>query len=172
MENDVWSSLADIGCGYGALAAFLRKQGWLGFYEGVDISDSMIMAAKEFLATEKDVQLTVGRQPTRQADFIVASGIFNVKGNTDPILWEQYVFHTIDEMVAAARKGVAFNFLTSWSDPLLMRDDLFYAAPERLLEYCARRHSRWIEVSQDYGIFEFTVRMRLDRSAPRLRVTS
>jgi hypothetical protein len=53
-----------------------------------------------------------------------------------------------------------------------MRDDLFYAAPKRLMEYCARRDSRWIEISQDYGIFEFTVRMLLDRSAPRLRVTS
>ena len=172
MEADAAASLADMGCGYGALAKFLRKRGWKGHYKGVDISGSMIQAAREFLASEKDVELVVGQRLTGRADFVVASGIFNVRGSSDDSLWEQYVFRTIDDMASTARKGVAFNFLTSWSDAPLMREDLFYAAPERILEYCLSRHSRWIEISQDYGLFEFTVRMRFDRAAPRLRARS
>lgn len=169
MGEDRLGSCADIGCGYGALAIFLRERGWGGFYEGVDISERMIEAAQERLSADKQVRLTVGREPATPADFVVASGIFNVKMKTEIDEWERYVFKTIDDLVAAARKGVAFNFLTSWSDAPFMREDLFYAAPERILEYCAERHSRWIEISQDYGLFEFTVRMRLDRTAPRLR---
>jgi SAM-dependent methyltransferase len=172
MAGDLSGSLADIGCGYGALARFLRAHGWHGHYEGVDISDSMIEAARKFLATEKDVRLTVGQEPAEKADYIVASGIFNVKIAAKTAAWEEHVFSTIDAMVSWARKGVAFNCLTSWSDAPLMRNDLFYAAPERILEYCAARHSRWIEISQDYGLFEFTVRMRFDRDAPAQRLTS
>lgn len=170
MTGDSAGSLADIGCGYGSLALYLRRRGWLGFYEGVDISEPMIEAAREFLKGETNVHLTVGGLPTEPSDYVVASGIFNVKMTADTTLWEKHVYRTIDAMVLSARKGVAFNCLTSWSDKPLMRDDLFYAAPERILEYCAARHSRWIEVSQDYGLFEFTVRMRFDRRANRLRV--
>ena len=170
MGDDKLGSCADIGCGYGAFAIFLRKHGWGGFYEGVDISERMIEAARHRLAADEHVRLTVGRKPSTPADFVVASGIFNVKMKTEIDEWERYVFKTIDDLVASARKGVAFNFLTSWSDAPFMREDLFYAAPERIFEYCAARHSRWIEISQDYGLFEFTVRMRLDRVAPRLRV--
>jgi hypothetical protein len=118
------------------------------------------------------VRLTVGRLPSLAADFVVASGIFNVKMATEISAWEQYVFRTINDMVSSARKGVAFNFLTSWSDVPFMREDLFYAAPERILEYCAAHHSRWLEISQDYGLFEFTIRMRLDRAASRLRASA
>jgi SAM-dependent methyltransferase len=172
MDGDKAASCADIGCGYGAFAIFLRESGWRGVYEGVDISGRMIQAAQQRLVTDNRVRLTTGREPTEPADFVVASGIFNVKMKTDVNKWERYVLKTIDNLVAFARKGVAFNFLTSWSDAPFMRDDLFYAAPERILAYCAAHHSRWIEISQDYGLFEFTVRLRLDRDLPRLRTTS
>jgi SAM-dependent methyltransferase len=170
MGNDCDCSLADIGCGYGAFATFLRKRGWRGSYEGVDISERMIEAARKRFSADKQVRLTVGQKATMPADFVVASGIFNVKMKTGIEEWESYVLKTIDSLVASARKGVAFNFLTSWSDVPFMREDLYYAAPERILEYCAARHSRWLELSQDYGLFEFTVRLRLDRAMPRLRI--
>lgn len=169
MENDEECSCVDIGCGYGAFAHFLRKRGWRGFYEGVDISKPMIAASQERLREDKKIRLTIGQEPAEPADFVVASGIFNVRIDASTQEWEQYVLQTIDGLVKMARRGVAFNFLTSWSDAPLMRPDLYYAPPERILEYCASRHSRWIELSQDYGLFEFTVRMRLDRAAPRLR---
>ena len=150
--NHESASVADIGCGYGAFAPFLRGEGWNGHYEGVDVSEAMIEAARRHLERDPDFKLTIGHLPTKQADFVVASGIFNVKGATDSNVWEEYVLRTIDQMVSSARRGVAFNCLTSWSDAPFMRDDLFYAAPEKILRYCASRHSRWIEISQDYGL--------------------
>lgn len=170
MADDKEASCADVGCGYGAFATFLRERGWRGSFEGVDVSERMVETARQRLADDKRVRLTIGRKPSAPADFVVASGIFNVRMKTKLHEWERYVLHTIDDLVASARKGVAFNFLTAWSDAPFMRDDLYYAAPERILEYCAARHSRWLEISQDYGLFEFTVRLRLDRAMPRLRI--
>lgn len=168
--GDQAASLADIGCGYGALAPFLRARGWNGHYEGVDLSEPMIEAAERHLQRDPDFRLTLGQTPSQPADFVVASGIFNVKGTTSESAWERYVFRTIDAMVASARKGVAINFLTAWSDAPLMRNDLFYASPEKIFAYCAARHSRWLEISHDYGLFEFTIRLSLDRQSPRLRI--
>lgn len=170
LSDEESASVADIGCGYGALAPFLRSRGWRGHYEGVDISDKMIEAAESYLTKDIDFHLTIGQIAPETTDFVVASGIFNVKGKTDLETWKRYVYATIDEIVASARKGVAINFLTSWSDAPFMRDDLYYAAPEDIFKYCAARHTRWIELSQDYDLFEFTLRLRLDRRAPRLRV--
>lgn len=172
MESDRAASVADIGCGYGALAGFLRARGWQGHYEGVDISPAMIAVARERLPEDENVTLTLGRCASKSADFVIASGIFNVKGSADSASWESYVFAIIDDLVASARRGVALNFLSSWSDEPLMRSDLYYATPERVFAYCAAKHSRWQELSQDYGLFEFTLRMRLDRSAPSLRAVS
>lgn len=169
--DDRTASVADIGCGYGALAPFLRARGWQGHYEGVDVSEEMVEAAQRYLQKDPDFQLTVGQSASRPADFAVASGIFNVKGTTTSTVWEEYVFRTIDEMVMSARKGVAFNFLSSWSDEPLMRDDLFYAVPEQIFKYCASRHSRWIQISQDYDLFEFTVHLRLGGRFPALRTS-
>jgi len=171
LEDEHCASLADIGCGYGALAPFLRARGWTGAYEGVDLSEAMIEAARHHLRDDPRFKLTVGQVPTQPADFVVASGIFNVRGNTEESVWKEYVFDTIDQMVRSARKGVGFNCLTSWSDVPHMRPDLYYAVPEQIFHYCAANHSRWLELSQDYGLFEFTVRMRLDRKLARKQET-
>lgn len=167
--DDSTASIADIGCGYGALVPFLRARGWQGHYEGVDVSEEMIEAAQRYLCKDRDVQLTVGQSASQPADFTVASGIFNVRGATSSAVWKEYVFRTIDQMVKSSRRGVAFNCLSSWSDAPLMRDDLYYADPEQIFAYCASHHSRWIEISQDYELFEFTVRLRLDSRFPALR---
>ena len=169
IAKDLDASVADIGCGYGAFAFFLRTQGWRGHYEGVDVSEEMIDAAQKWLGRDPNFHLTFGATPSQPADFVVASGIFNVKGETSGSEWVRYIYATLDQMISLAKKGAAFNFLTSWSDAPFMRKDLFYAAPETIFAYCAERYSRWLEISQDYGLFEFTVRLRLDRRASRLR---
>jgi hypothetical protein len=102
-----------------------------------------------------------------RTSFYFASGIFNGKGNTDPTLSELRVFHTIDKIVTSPKKGVVCKILMSWWNPLLLRD-FCYAPPDRLLEYRSHRQSRWIDVSPDYDMLEFSVPIRLDRPAPQL----
>lgn len=166
LEGDNAASVCDLGCGYGAFAGYLRSTGHVGDYEGVDVSEKMIAEARQLLGTDGKCRLTLGERPERKADYVCASGIFNVKLDADPVAWEQHVYDVIDVMVDSALKGVAFNCLTAYSDADRMQDYLYYASPSKILEYCARKHGRWIELAHDYGLFEFTMRMRFDRDLP------
>lgn len=172
LESDKDASICDLGCGYGAFAHFLRSSGHVGDYEGVDVSDKMIGEARQILGGDERCLLTLGERPARKADYVCASGIFNVKLGADSVAWEQHIYDVIDVMVDSAAKGVAFNCLTAYSDADRMQDYLHYASPSKMLEYCARKHSRRIELVHDYGLFEFTIRMRFDRSQPHRILTS
>jgi len=165
-EGDNDASVCDLGCGYGAFAGYLRSIGHVGDYEGVDVSEKMIGEARQLLGGDEHCRLTVGERPARKADYVCASGIFNVKLGADPVAWEQHVYDVIDVMVESAVKGIAFNCLTAYSDANRMQDYLHYASPSKMLEYCARKHGRWIELAHDYGLFEFTIRMRFNRGLP------
>jgi SAM-dependent methyltransferase len=169
LAGDPAASVADVGCGYGAFATFLRHHGWIGRYEGIDVAPEMIEGARKHLTDTYENILTVGTVPVLKADYVVASGIFNVKLDETPDQWLPYIYRTIDLMVDKASKGIAFNCLTAWSDADKMQDHLFYAVPEHIFTYCAQRHTRWIELSQDYDLFEFTLRLRFDRRWPNLR---
>ena len=172
LNSDKHASVCDLGCGYGAFARFLRSSGHVGDYEGVDVSDKMIEKAQRILGGDESCRLTLGERPARKADYVCASGIFNVKLGADPVAWEQHICDVIDMMADSATKGVAFNCLTAYSDVDLMQDYLSYVSPSKMLEYCARKHSRWIELVHDYGLFEFTIRMRFDRNLPRRGISS
>lgn len=170
IESEPHCSICDLGCGYAAFANYLRDTGWQGQYEGVDISEEMVNCAKKSLQKDSNAILTVGSKPFQKADFVVASGIFNVRLQADSLEWSKYIFRTIDLMVEYAKMGVAFNCLSSWSDKDRMRADLHYCNPAEIIEYCGKKHSRWLEISHDYDLFEFTVRMRFNRSHPSISV--
>lgn len=172
MILDKDSSVSDLGCGYGAFFRYLRSSGFTGKYEGVDVSEKMIGEARRIFATDPQSQFVLGDRPSQKADYICASGIFNVKLECDTPTWDQHVRTVIDLMAENAIKGVAFNCLTEYSDIDRLQSYLYYASPGTIMDYCARNHSRWIELAHDYGLFEFTVRIRFDRSQPRQILTS
>ena len=94
------------------------------------------------------------------ADFAIASGIFNVKGNVPSDLWTHYVHQTIDILAQAGRRGFAFNVLSMSSDPDRRRPSLYYADPADMLAHCLSRYGRSVALMQDYGLYEFTVVVR------------
>ncbi len=73
------------------------------------------------------------------ADYSVASGIFNVKLEFGEGEWATYVAETIAQLARASRKGFAFNMLTSHSDEDRKRPDLYYADPCETFEACRTR---------------------------------
>ncbi len=54
-----------------------------------------------------------------------------------------------------AKKGIAFNFLKSYSD--YYDDKLYYADPKRILNRIIRNYSRFVSISQIILLYEFTV---------------
>lgn len=155
------AGVVDYGCGYGALAAFLRARGHRGAYQGFDLSDGMIEAARTVVAHLPDCQVSADRRSLRPADYTLASGIFNVKQDAPAPDWHAYLLETLDDLRALARRGFAFNALTRYSDADRQRADLYYADPLELFEYCRRRYSRHVALLHDYPLYEFTLLVRL-----------
>jgi SAM-dependent methyltransferase len=158
--DDRTASILDLGCGYGDFLQFLRQQNFTGQYIGYDIAPEMIAAARRLHGEGGDRRWQLGAIPSETADYAVASGIFNVKGHVPDERWSRYVTDTIDALARAARRGFAFNVLTSASDPARRRPDLYYADPAEMLGDCFLRFGRSVAMLQDYGLWEFTIVVR------------
>ena len=154
------ASLLDYGCGYGALADFLHEQHIEARYRGFDIATPMVQAAQE---RHRDCGCeftdTAGALP--RSDFAVASGIFNVKLQTPVEEWREYLLGTIQDLCRLTRRALAFNVLTTYSDPARRRPDLFYADPLWLFDYCKTQITPSVTLLHDYPLFEFTLVLRL-----------
>jgi SAM-dependent methyltransferase len=159
--NPKTASVLDFGCGYGALAHFLRRRGWRGNYHGIDLSARMLAAATRSAADLDGCRFSERLPAGACADYVLASGVFNVKQETPAGDWKAYMEETLIELRGAARRGVAFNILTAYSDADRQRDSLYYADPSDMLRFCLGRLSRHTALFHDYELYEFTVHVRL-----------
>ncbi len=151
-------SLIDFGCGYGALYEYLTERGGGLDYIGVDISDEMLDRARTLRTrpgTTTAFMRADGDVPT--ADYVIASGVFNVRLDCELAVWEAHVATTLDRLQALSRHGFAFNILTSYSDPPLQRAHLYYADPGRYFDLCKRRYAKNVALLHDYNLYEFTI---------------
>ena len=150
-------TINDYGCGYGALADYLRSRNFSFQYRGFDISEEMIARARRAHEGKTRCEFFSEKSLLSPADYSVASGIFNVKLDTPEPEWREYVLETLGEFKELSRKAFAFNALTSYSDPEFMRPDLYYANPLELFDYCRKNLSRKVALLHDYPLYEFTI---------------
>jgi hypothetical protein len=94
-------------------------------YTGFDISEAMILHARELYGNRPDCAFVRNDSDLKISDYTVASGILNVKMETPVDEWKNYCLNMIDQLARLSSKGFAFNVLTSYSDPEYMRPDLF-----------------------------------------------
>ncbi len=152
-------SVLDFGCGYGALFDFLRTKCSDFTYVGFDLAPEMVSAAKSSHKGEGSARFVDRVEDIPTADFVVASGIFSVKTDVPDDEWRSHIHDTIRLMNVYARKGLAFNLLTSFSDIDRRRPHLHYADPHEYFDL-ARTYSRWVSILHDYGLYEFTILIR------------
>ncbi len=150
-------SILDYGCGYGALKEFLSRKYTLFAYTGFDISLEMINEAKKLYPYSSFVNDETMLSPH---DYVIASGLFNVKLSIEVLSWHNYIVDTLEKMNALACKGFAFNMLTSYSDIELMKDYLYYANPCIYFDHCKKHFSRNVALLHDYHLYEFTILIR------------
>jgi hypothetical protein len=153
-------SLNDYGCGYGALVDALAARHSDFSYCGFDVSQAQLESAIEARRGDDRCRFVGRDDELKEADYTVASGIFNVKLGADEDAWRDYAIETIARLGELSTRGFAFNMLTSYSDPEFMREDLFYADPLFFFDHCKREHSRQVALLHDYGLYEFTVIVR------------
>lgn len=153
------STVLDFGCGYGALLDYLVKLNINLHYTGFDISKEMIKAAAQ-IHPKGAAFWTSEVGELSQYDYILASGIFNVKGSSSKEEWGEYIFETISQMNSLSSRGFAFNLLTKYSDVDKMKEHLFYADPMLLFDYCKTKYSKSVALLHDYPLYEFTIIVR------------
>jgi SAM-dependent methyltransferase len=150
-------SINDYGCGYGALIDYLNSNDYTFTYCGFDIAESMIKSATQRYIDNANVQFLVSDADLAPADYTVASGIFNVRLDVSNSDWQAYILDTLQKMWGLSAVGIAFNCLTSYSDKEYMRDDLYYADPCFLFDYCKKHLSKQVALFHDYYLYEFTM---------------
>lgn len=153
-------SINDVGCGYGALLDYLDARGLEVDYTGIDVSAEMASAGAQRFEGRADTHFVCGPRLDHEADYSVASGIFNVRLEWSDTKWQGYIEETLDLLNATSRRGFSFNCLTSYSDASKMRDYLYYADPCVLFDLCKRRYSKSVALLHDYGLYEFTILVR------------
>lgn len=149
-------SVSDWGCGYGAMFAYLdaRPGVRLDRYVGYDVSAEMLDAAQAHV-TDPRAHWVLGGEVREQTDYCFVSGTFNVRMDAADDVWGEYVRSTLRDLYASARRGIAFNLLTSYVD--WRKDDLFYAEPEAFFSFCKQELSRAVTLLHDYPLYEWTI---------------
>lgn len=149
--------IADIGCGWGAFALWAQREGYCFDYAGYDISEPQLDAAKAACRSLSNASFTLGSKQFAPTDWVIASGIFNVRFGISDADWRQHIERTIDELASAARLGFAFNCLTGFSDIDRKLPRLYYPYPGEMLDTIMKRYGRHASLSHGYGLYEFTI---------------
>lgn len=126
IQEDKCFSITDLGCGYGALLDFLSTNFTDFNYHGIDLSKKMIKLARSRF---KQATFECGGRISEKADYVIASGIFNVRQEVKSEEWSAFILETLEHMNAMCHKGFAFNCLTSYSDSERTKDYLHYSEP-------------------------------------------
>ena len=156
-------SICDYGCGYGYFLSYLKEYflNWKGTYVGIDSSISMIEAAKSIYGeNNKYFKFLHSTEINETYDYIISSGIFNLKMGISTSDFNLFMLNTIQKFDKNSKKGFAFNALTSYSDPDKKSEDLYYSDPLFLFDYCKQNFSNNVALLHDYKLYDFTIIVR------------
>ena len=107
-------SVADVGCGYGRLFEIIKERNLLDKieYYGFDINNEFILFCSKNNKFEK-VSFEVGTYPSKNVDFVVMSGTYNLTPIDNISFWENYIITNLEFNWKFANKGLIFNCLVN-----------------------------------------------------------
>lgn len=159
INNQDHFSILDFGCGFGSMLAYFETKYQSFEYIGFDVSEDMIVVALNKFSAQENVKWATSL-PIEKTDYVIASGIFNVKlENTDED-WLTYILETLKKIDESSVKGFSFNVLTKYSDTEYMKEYLYYADPSLLFDYCKKNFSKNVALLHDYNLYEFSIIVR------------
>lgn len=163
IESKNGFTINDLGCGIGDLYKYLSGNQDIHFqYYGYDMLESMLHVARTRFAESKNAHwIKIGKaDELLEADYTIASGIFNLKYATEESAWMDYILETLDQMNEKSKCGFAFNMLTTYSDKEFMKEELFYSDPLFFFDLCKKKFSRNVALLHDYREYDFTILVR------------
>lgn len=152
-------TIADLGCGYGAFFEYLAPRPVMtaSRYVGYDMTAEMVTACRARIADPRARFVTAPRIDT-PADYVFASGTFNLKMDADDGAWQSYVLQAVEEAWGQARTGFAFNMLDADGEPAARQDGLFYADAAAFEAFCRRLAPR-VRLRRDPPLPDWTIFM-------------
>ncbi len=153
-------SIRELGCGYGAFLEYLTVINGKAHIEyfGVDLVNEMIQKAKmtypeiadHFFAGDfKDFKFE------KTVDFIISSGVFNLRGDYNDEQFAAHILHTVELMFEQSRLGIVLNMMTpapDFKDP-----KLFYPSLDIFFNFIYKKLSRKVTITTSYPLWEITI---------------
>lgn len=154
-------SISDIGCGLADMLPLVRRKfGDIPYY-GYDFVEEFIQNAKEAYMDDTNASFYVcdiiKDAPKTKSDFVILSGMLNNKMDDN----ETFTEAVLKTMWQSAKKGIAFNALTSYVD--YQDEHLYYHNALELFDFCKKNLSPYVTLRHDYDVkknsipFEFTI---------------
>lgn len=147
-------SILDVGCGRADLFGYLTKTfGVEPIYKGIDYNPNMLAISRMKYPTVSVAQSDI-LDMTENADWVVGSGLFNIKDQDDMVT---YTKQCIDKMYKSANIGIAFNMLTGYPDDIADEDKAVLAPhnPSVWLDYLIENYTKVI-CRTDYMLGDVT----------------
>ena len=138
MEGDEPVTVADFGCGTGALFAHLAARAEpppLAGYIGYDIVPAMVGAARG-LHRDPRARFEVGTEVREEVDYVMASGAFSVRGDIEDAEWEAHVQGVLQGLWEHSRRGFGFNLFTRGTEDF--KPAMYAGDPETWVRWCSR----------------------------------
>jgi len=145
--------ILDVGCGLGHLFEYLKEQGNVVDYTGVDVVEEMTEYAgkkhsdAKFLAAD-----FLAEDFEEMFDMVFISGVFNVKMRNH---WN-FVEEMLKKSWSLCNEALAFNMISNYVD--YKEPHLYYANPLAVFHSCKKLTKR-VSLLHDYLPFEFSIVM-------------
>ncbi|MCP3980517.1 MAG: class I SAM-dependent methyltransferase [bacterium] len=150
----------EIGCGFGDMGQFLAERHAAAQYSGSEVCDEFVEVCRQrFPQGEFFLRDITAEPPPERYDYVTQSGTLNGRFGATEDDWRRFVFSMLDSMYALCRRGIASNFLTTYSDPALQNPELQYHDPAEILDYAHKKLSRHCEIDAAGPLYEFTLRV-------------
>jgi SAM-dependent methyltransferase len=151
-------SLLDLGCGPGLLLDYMAASGRQVMldYRGVDISESMISAAKaRWPGHAFEVRDIVANPlPDASVDVAILNGVLTERRGIARERMVDMARELATAAFKAVRHGIAFNAMSRHVD--WEREDLFHWGFDEVAAFLKRDVTRHVRFRADYGLYEFT----------------
>jgi SAM-dependent methyltransferase len=167
MTGEAPVSVADFGCGTGALFARLAARPGpppLAAYTGYDLVPDMVAAARAAVHDPR-ARFVVSPTVTEDADYVLASGALSLRPGATDAEWAEHVRAVLRGLWARARRGLAFNLLPRGAR---VEADFFTAEPAEWAQWCMRElPASSVALLQGPPLVDFSVLVRrVGGSAP------
>lgn len=153
------ASVNDLGCGYGALLDYLdtTRPGHSTDYVGLDASSDMVTSARQRFRDRPSCRFEVATKPDRNADYCIASGIFNIKLQVSIPAWEALIGDVLRALAHNTRVAFAFNMVSRVTLVENHPEELYACDPHAWQDWCRNELGTKVTLIDAYGMKECTL---------------